>query len=109
MALSNVSTANSTGQPSALFRLSTITADLDASYPAGGYSLAALFPGVTVVGSLPVPHYNGATLRWLKVVDASGTPKLRAYVNTGGAPGAEVAGATDLSGHTGCVVSFMCQ
>lgn len=109
MALTNVSTAKSTGQPSALFRVGTLTADLDASYPTGGYSLAALFPGLTVVGSLPVPHYNGATLRWLKVVDDSGTPKLRAYVNTGGAPGAQVAGATDLSAHTGCVVSFFCQ
>lgn len=99
------------GQPSALLEAGQIDADLDASYPnagagAGGYPLTT-FTGATVVHSVPLLDYDSSTLRWLQVVNVSGTPKVKAYANTNGAKGAEVANTTDLSGHTGAVLEFL--
>ena len=88
-------------EPSALFATVRVNVDLDTSYPTGGYDLSANLPGVTVRACAYVPHYDGAALRWFRVEDSSGTPKLVGYVNTSGAPGAQVAGTTDLHGHTG--------
>lgn len=99
MALTNVVVTQSSGQPSALLRVAEIECDTDDSYPTGGYSLAAQLPGATVVFSSPVPHYDGSTLRWFKIVDVSGVPFLQCFANGSGAPGAEETGATDLSNH----------
>lgn len=98
MPITIVSTTKSSGQPSAPQRVVKVIATLDASYPTGGYPLTDALPeGSTVVASPPVPIYNGATLRWAKV---GSNGRLQVFTNTGGAPAAEVANATDLSGYT---------
>lgn len=98
MPITIVSTTKSSGQPSAPQRVAKVVATLDASYPTGGYPLtAALPPDSTVVASPAVPIYNGTTLRWAKV---SSVGLLQVFANTGGAPGAEVSAATDLSLYT---------
>lgn len=111
MALTNVTGVNGTKQPSAPAFAVKITADLDGSYPAGGYDLSEVagFKGATIVTSSPVPHWDGAALRWFKLVDDGGTPKLRGFVSTNGAPGVQVTAAVDLSGHTGLTVEGMAQ
>jgi len=92
------SVALSSGQPSAPFRAVLINVDLDASYPAAGYDVSGSLEGGTVVAAEKRLHYDGAALRWLTVA-VDGT--VKAYANTNGAMGAEVAAATNLSGHTG--------
>lgn len=112
MALTNVSGSNGTKQPSAPAFPVEVTADLDASYPSGGYDLSAVdgFVGATLVWSPPVPHFDGtATTRWVQLVDDAGTPKLKVYADASGAPGGEVSAATDLSNHTGVTVGGMAQ
>ena len=109
MALTNITTSNSTGQPSAPFRMGYLKVDLDNSYTADGYDISAQYPDATVIGGETIFHYDGTALRMFKVVNDSGTPKLRAYAVTNGAKGAQVAGATDLSGHTNLEIEFFWQ
>lgn len=112
MALTNVTGSNGTKMPSAPAFAVEVTADLDASYPDGGYDLSAVdgFVGATIVWSPPVPHFDGtATTRWVQLVDDAGTPKLRVFVDATGAPGAQVAGTTDLALHTGVTVGGIAQ
>jgi len=97
-------------QPSAPLMAGKVDCDPDASYPAGGYSLKSTLPsGITILAGEAVPHYDGAALRWFRIVDVSGTPTLKCYANGSGAPGAEVAAATDLSGHNNVVVGYVGQ
>jgi len=119
MALTNITTAESHKAPSAPLFAVKVIADLDASYPAGGYPLNELgatddpdrvFPGAKIVQSAPVPHFDGAaTTRWFRLVDDGGVAKLACYTDASGSPGAEVAGATDLSAHTGVEVEGLAQ
>lgn len=109
MALTVNSTSKSNGMPSAPLRVAEIDFDADASYPnpgggvTGGYTVPSL-AGATVVACEPVEHYDGAAVRYFDAVNdaaAEGTVKIRARAQTNGAPGAEAADTTDLSGHTG--------
>lgn len=98
MAITINSAVLSNGQPSAPLRAVKVDVDLDASSPAGGYDISDQLQGGTVVHGDAHLDYDGAALRWLQI----GTDnKVHAYANTNGAKGAEEAGATDLSGHTG--------
>lgn len=118
MALSNdslrVGVAENQSQPSAAFNSDTLTVDLDDSYTnpgggvVGGYDLSGIIQaGAKVMGDLPlVPHYDGSVLRWFKIIDDDGTPKLQAFVSTNGAPGVQVANEADLSGHTSLSVPY---
>jgi len=107
MAITVNSTVESGGQPSATHRSGTINVDLDASSPAGGYDLSAALPdGIAVTASAYVPHYDGSALRWFRIVQVNGTPRLKIYANTNAAPGAEDAGGTDLAGHTGLEITW---
>lgn len=107
-----VSPDENSGQPSAPFHSASINVDLDNSYPnpgggvVGGYDISASFSGAVVAPSPFVPDWDGAALRWFKVVDDDGTPKLQSYADANGSPGAQTANATDLSGHTGLEVYF---
>lgn len=88
----------SSGQPSAPLRAVKINVDLDASSPAGGYDISSQLEGGTVVHGTHQLDYDGSALRWLQI----GTDnKVHAFADTNGAPGTELAGTTDLSGHTG--------
>jgi hypothetical protein len=108
MALVVNSTRQGGSQPSAPIMAGRLDASPDSSYPAGGYSVKANLPnGVEVIHSPYVPHYDGATLRWFRIVDVTGTPTLKCYANGSGAPAAEVAPATDLSGHDNVVVLWI--
>lgn len=108
MAITINSSADAGQVPKAPILAGKVDVDLDASYIATGYDVSATLPdGVTVVHSDFVPNYDGAALRWFKIVDVSGVPRLKAFATANGAPGAEVAGATDLSGHTGLVVGWI--
>jgi hypothetical protein len=108
MALTINSSADAGRVPKAPLLAGEINVDADASYPATGYDVSATLPdGVTVRHSEFVPDYDGAALRWFRIVDVSGVPRLKAYASANGAPGAEVAGATDLSGHTGLTVGWI--
>lgn len=109
MALTVTTNTLGIGVPTALKRTAELLVSADNSYPAGGYDLSAQLVGATVVKSEYVPSYDGAALRFFKIVNVSGTPKLKCYAGTNNAPGAEVAGATDLSGHTGVVVGCIFQ
>jgi hypothetical protein len=100
MALVENSSSQSNGMPSAPLRALKANVDLDATYPAGGYDLSAIFPGTVVVHGPWIPSYDGAALYWLRLVDDGGTPKLMVHDTANGAPGAETATA-DQSGHTG--------
>lgn len=99
----------SNGMPSAPLRVAEVDFDADGSYPnpgggvTGGYTCAGL-AGATVVACEPVPHYDGAALRWVDAVnDASeeGVVKLRFRETANGAPAAESIDAANLAGHTG--------
>ena len=97
----------STGQPSAPLRVVSIDVDLDASYPAGGYDVnAQLGQNETVVGQFFQPFFAAATLRWYKV---NGLGFVQAFADDNGAPGAEVAGSTDLSATTGLQLTAIVQ
>lgn len=119
MALTNITTVHSQKTPSAPMFAVKVTADMDASYPAGGYPLNELgstddavqaFPGAKIIQSVPVPHFDGtATTRWFRLVDASGVAKLACYADSNGTPGGEVSAATDLSAHTGVEVEGLAQ
>lgn len=85
-----------------------IDVDLDATSILNGYDLSDSLPdGVTVIQSTWVPNYDGSALRWFRVVDVSGVPRLQAYTSVSGAPGALVGAGVDLSGHTGLVVGWI--
>jgi len=101
MAITINSASLSNGMPSAPLRAVKIDADLDASYPDGGYDVSDQLEDGTVVSSPWVPHYDGSALRWFRV-GADG--KLHAHASTNAAPGAEEAGTTNLAGHTGLVI-----
>lgn len=103
----SVSPGENSSQPSAPLQAAEVNVDLDNSYPAGGYDLSASFSGAVVVQSQVVPHYDGTELRWFKVYNDSGTPKLMALDTANGAPGAETTPADDMTGHTGLVVPFL--
>lgn len=109
MAITDNGGAVSGGQPSATLRCGVINVDLDATSIAGGYDLdaAGVLPkGITVKASPFVPHYDGAALRWFRIVNVSGVNRLKAYASTNAAPGAEVGAGVDLSGHTGLEVCW---
>jgi len=98
MAITVNSTSNSNGQPSAPLRVAVVDVTLDNSYPAGGYDISDDLPdGASIVHSPFVPDYDGAALRWLKI---SATKTVQVFADNNGSPGSEVAGATDVSGHT---------
>ena len=101
MAITVNSVALSNGMPSAPLRFIKLDVDLDASYPAGGYDVSDQLEGGTVVSSPTVPHYDGADLRWFKVTAAG---MLVSLETANGAPGAETADTTDVSGHTGLII-----
>ena len=105
------SVSRSSGQPSAPQRLQNLNVDLDDDYPTdgytGGYDVSGSLAGGTVVWSETKPHFDGGTLRWFKVNPE--TSKLQAFVNTGGAPGAEASDGTDLSGHVGLEVAVLTE
>ena len=93
------------GQPSAPKRAFEFDVDLDNAYPAGGYALTAL-AGFTPIVTPWVPNYDGAALRWLKI---SAAGKVVVHADDNGGPGAEVAGSTDVSGHTGVVLQCLAE
>ena len=108
MAITVNSVTSTNAMPSAPQRLTKLDIAMDNSYPTNGESVAASLPdGATVKWSETVPNYDGSALRWFRIEMVSGVARIKAYVSTGGAPGAEVANTTDLSGHTsvliGCV------
>lgn len=108
MALSSITAKDSGRAPKVTMMAGSFKATLDTSYPTGGYSIAAhLPPGVEVISSTPVPHYDGAALRWFQIVNTAGVAMLKAFVNGSGAPGAEVTAAVNLSGHVGVVVGWV--
>lgn len=119
MALTNITTAKGTKAPSAPLFPVRVEADLDNSYPAGGYPLNELgatddpgrvFPGAKIVMSEPRTIWDGAAvLRWARLVDVAGVATLKVYADDNGAPGAEVAGTTDLSLHTGVELEALAQ
>ncbi len=107
MAITVNSSSASSGQPSAPLRLVTINVDLDASYPAGGYDVnAQIGQNETVVGQFFQSFFAAATLRWYKV---NSFGFVQAFANNSGAPGAEVAGSTDLSATTGLELTAVVQ
>jgi hypothetical protein len=101
----SVSPTENQAQPSANLQAANVNVDLDAAYPAGGYDLSASFSGVVVQPSPKVPSWDGAALYFLQVVNASGTPKLKVWDSSNGAPSTETVTA-DQSGHTGVEVVF---
>jgi hypothetical protein len=107
MAITVNSTLVTGGQPSATHRSGTINVDLDATSILNGYDLSAVLPtGITVRASAYVPHYDGSALRWFRIVDVAGVPRLQAYADTNSAPGALVGAGVNLSGHTGLEVTW---
>jgi len=98
MAISIIGTPVDSGrQPSAPLMSGRIRVTLDTSYPTGGYDItASLPPGITVIPTAPIPHYDGSALRWLQI---SSVGKVQAFVSTNGAPGAETTAAVNVSGH----------
>jgi hypothetical protein len=107
-----VSPDENSGQPSALLQIGEVDVDLDNSYPnpggavVGGYDVSASFSGAVVLPSPFVPDWDGAALRWFRMVNDSGTPKLQSYADDNASPGAQTANLTDLSGHTDLIVPF---
>ena len=93
-------TAENGGQPSARLNVARLNVTGAASYVTGGDSVAASMPGCKAVGCPYVPTWDGAELRWARIEDDAGTPKLKFYDNDNGAPGAETTAADDVSGHT---------
>ena len=106
MAITVNSANKSNGMPSAPLRVVTINFDADASYPTGGYPLTAEQRGGTVIAAFVIPAFAAATLRYFKVSPAG---NVQAFVDDSGAPGAEVAGAVDLSAYTGLEVVAIVQ
>lgn len=106
MAVTINSNSRSNGMPSAPFRAQTINVTMDNSYPTGGEDVSATLQGGTAIACPFVPDYNGATLRWFRVENVGGVARLKAYADSNGNPGAEVANATDLSAHTFDIVVF---
>lgn len=88
------------GQPSARLNSTRVNVTGVASYIAGGDSLAADLPGIQVVACPYVPTWDGAELRWARIEDDSGVPKLLFYDNDNGSPGSETTATDDVSGHT---------
>lgn len=105
MAITVNDTQLSSGQPSSPLRAVSVDADLDNSYPAGGYEIAAL-RGQTVKISDYVPHWDGSELRFFRLESPSaGVVNLVAYDAANGAPDAETTPADDMTGHAGLVVN----
>jgi hypothetical protein len=116
MALVVNSADKSNGMPSAPLRVVEIDFDADGSYPnpggavTGGYTVPEL-AGATVVACEPVPHYDGAALRWADAVngDSEGECKIRFRETANGAPAAESVDAANLAGHTGVKIRVWVQ
>ena len=109
MAITVNATASSNGMPSAPLRAVQVDVDLDNSYPAGGYAIAAL-AGKTIVTSEYVPHYDASELRWFRLESPSaGVVNLVAYDTADGAPSTETTAADDMTGHTGLVVNGLAE
>ena len=106
MAITVVGTPVDAGrQPSAPLMAGRIVVTLDTSYPTGGYDITSSLPqGVTVIPQAPIAHYDGSALRWIGI-NASG--KVQAWVNTSGAPGAEVTAAVNVSGHANVALTWV--
>lgn len=105
-------------QPSEPIMAGSVDVDLDNSYPLtasegypltikGGGAADVVPPGTTILHSEWVEDYDGSALRYARIVNGTLGPVLKVYAAANGAPGAEVANATDLSGHTGLVVGWI--
>lgn len=103
---STIDRAENSRQPSAPFQADEINIDADNSYPENGYDLSADLPEVTTVVGVAVPDYDGAALRWLKIVQHDSKPKLQIFADANGSPGAQVSAGGDMSGHAGVILQF---
>lgn len=104
---STIDRSENSRQPSAPFQADEIDITADASYPANGYDLSADLPEVTAVLGIFVPDYDGASLRWLKVVQHDSKPKVQIYADANGSPGAQESAGGDMSGHANVKLQFL--
>ena len=99
MAITVNTAGASAGMPTAPQRVIELDVDLDASYPTGGYDVAASLPQSPTLVSPFVAASNGTTPIYLRINPA--TLKLQAFVDD---TFVEVAGAVDLATYTGVKV-----
>jgi hypothetical protein len=107
MAITVNSIGRGTGQTTAPMQPAVINADLDNSYPAGGYDIEASSPSINDLGTATLvvsplqPISDGTTIRYAQIVNDAGTLKLRVYLD---ATLVEETATTDLVNYTGVEV-----